>query len=256
MSRGRVTEFACCSFDPDPGDLRGGAGAMDMTPMGGYPGAGMGGYGPMGPPGAGPGMAVAGHAPPPGYGHGGGHGGYAYGPGPVYGPYGPSYPYQHHQQLVHRPNVHADPAHPGERAPSKCGMFWRYVWKLSSCLCSHVTLVSLVIAYCLLGAMTFEILEKDHELQVKKNITYRRSNVTQWLWTMTSNTPVLYQDNWTMSAIERLKVFEKELLWHIRSQGWDGIEDEGQLQWTFPGALFYSIIVITTIGECEQGMGI
>ncbi|KAE8748119.1 hypothetical protein FOCC_FOCC005122 [Frankliniella occidentalis] len=198
-------------------------------------------------------MAVVGHAPPPGYGPSYGRGGY--GPGPVYSPYGPSYPYQHHQQLVHRPNLYTSPAHPAEREPSKCGMFWRYVWKLCSCLCSHVTLVSLVVAYCVLGAFTFEMLEAGHELEVKKNVSFRRSNVTQWLWTMTSNTPVLYQENWTMSAIERLKLFEQELLWHMRSQGWDGIEDENKQQWTLPGALFYSIIVITTIGECA-GTGI
>lgn len=33
--------------------------------------------------------------------------------------------------------------------------------------------------------------------------------------------------------------------------GWDGIEDPNRLQWTRMGALFYSIIVITTIGMCQ-----
>jgi len=32
-------------------------------------------------------------------------------------------------------------------------------------------------------------------------------------------------------------------------EGWDGSEEENNIQWTFAGALFYSIIVITTIGE-------
>ncbi|KAJ1524017.1 hypothetical protein ONE63_010560 [Megalurothrips usitatus] len=231
------------SFDPDP-DLRA---AIDMGMFGGLgpggggggggapmpPGYGHGHYGGFGPPGAGPAMAAA---PRPGYLAG-------YPPG-----YGPAYPYQHHQQLVHRPNLHG-PDLEAERAPSKCGMFWRYVWKLSSCLCSHITLVSLVVAYCLLGALTFEKLESSNEVMVKTNISYRRSNVTQWLWMMTSDTDVLRQDNWTLEAIERLKIFEQELLWAMRSQGWDGIEDASKLQWTFLGALFYSIIVITTIGE-------
>ena len=82
---------------------------------------------------------------------------------------GPAPGYQHHQLLYHRPQhaggrggVGGDP----DDDLSRCGMFWRYVWKLSSCLCSHVTLVSLVIAYCLLGAKTFEMLEKDNEREV------------------------------------------------------------------------------------------
>lgn len=35
----------------------------------------------------------------------------------------------------------------------------------------------------------------------------------------------------------------------MTKEGWDGSEEENNLQWTFAGALFYSIIVITTIGE-------
>lgn len=37
----------------------------------------------------------------------------------------------------------------------------------------------------------------------------------------------------------------------MKKNGWDGIESEDKIQWTFSGALFYSIIVITTIGEFE-----
>lgn len=220
-----------------------------MPPYARHPYPGHAGH--MGHPGhAGPysaGMAAGpGYAPAYGHPYGGGYGGYggAYDPGYP----GPGYAYQHHQQLVHRPNANALAVGHSESERSKCGMFWRYVWKLSSCLCSHVTLVSLVVGYCLLGAETFKRLEEKNEMEVKMNVTLRRSNVTQWLWTMTSDTAVLHQENWTSSAIERLKLFEKELLWAMRSQGWDGSEDVEVLQWTFAGALFYSIIVITTIG--------
>lgn len=35
----------------------------------------------------------------------------------------------------------------------------------------------------------------------------------------------------------------------MKLKGWDGDEDTNKIQWSFSGALFYSIIVITTIGE-------
>lgn len=145
---GRVPLARSRSSDPDPG-------AMDMGPVGAaYAG-----------PTAGPSMGVA-----AGYAAGFGPG-YAAGYGPAYATgyplgYGPGYPYQHHHQLVHRPHAASTPGAQSQPSSSKCGSFWRFVWKLSSCLCSHVTLVSLVIAYCLLGAMTFEMLEKDNELRV------------------------------------------------------------------------------------------
>lgn len=66
---------------------------------------------------------------------------------------------------------------------------------------------------------------------------------------MTQNTDVLKQENWTMEVKGRLKEFETGLLNAMKKDGWDGSEDQKVSQWTFAGALFYSIIVITTIGK-------
>jgi len=48
---------------------------------------------------------------------------------------------------------------------------WRKCWscsrKVTTFLLSHVGLISLVISYCVLGAFTFEGLEKQHELNVR-----------------------------------------------------------------------------------------
>lgn len=57
------------------------------------------------------------------------------------------------------------------------------------------------------------------------------------------------EENFTEGAELYLQSFEKALLDAMNKDGWDGIEDVKKLQWTTTGALFYSIIVITTIGK-------
>ena len=59
---------------------------------------------------------------------------------------------------------------------------------------------------------------------------------------------VLHQENWTTEVSSSLKRFEKQLIIALKEEGWDGKEDEGTVTWTFAGALFYCITVITTIG--------
>ena len=58
----------------------------------------------------------------------------------------------------------------------------------------------------------------------------------------------MHQDNWTQEVTHSLKKFEKQLIIALKEKGWDGKEDEATVTWTFAGALFYCITVITTIG--------
>lgn len=51
-------------------------------------------------------------------------------------------------------------------AQSACGKCLHYTWKTITCLFSHITLVSMVVSYCVLGAVTFEALEVEHERDV------------------------------------------------------------------------------------------
>ena len=48
-----------------------------------------------------------------------------------------------------------------------------YTWKLCSVVFSHFVMISLVVAYCILGAVTFEKLEAQHEKEVR---TYTSSS--------------------------------------------------------------------------------
>lgn len=73
--------------------------------------------------------------------------------------------------------------------------------------------------------------------------------MTDDLWVITDDMKVLNESMWAASVRERLKLFERSLISAIKNDGWDGSEDLNTQQWTFAGALFYSIILITTIGE-------
>ncbi|XP_018323541.1 uncharacterized protein LOC108735848 isoform X1 [Agrilus planipennis] len=132
--------------------------------------------------------------------------------------------------------------------PSACSRFLRYTWKTITCIFSHIFLVSLVVSYCIFGAKTFETLEKDHEMEVKKNISSIRGRIIDKLWFNLTSEPYLREENFTFLIVKHLKEFEGELLKAMNKDGWDGEEDINKVQWTFAGALFYSIIVITTIG--------
>ncbi|XP_052860314.1 uncharacterized protein LOC128267506 [Anopheles cruzii] len=150
------------------------------------------------------------------------------------------------QQL--QPQLSISYGEPEKKQRSKCMSFVCCMWKVFTCIFSHVTLVATVVAYCFLGAFTFEHLEAENERNVKKGISSIRVNLTDAIWKMTNDRPVLHQQNWTSAAIMHLQSFEKEILTAMKKDGWDGNEDVDQIQWTFFGALFYSIIVITTIG--------
>ena len=74
------------------------------------------------------------------------------------------------------------------------------------------------------------------------------------LWNMTETLNVLHPANWTRQAIHILDNYTKEVYVATKSDGWDfkdlGDVKESELQWSFTGALLYSITVITTIGQC------
>jgi spore maturation protein CgeB len=84
---------------------------------------------------------------------------------------------------------------------------------------------------------------------VKRNISKLRYNVTHHLWNLTSTLNVLREDKFKKGAEIYLREFEGAILKAMTKDGWDGEEDPDIVQWTSTGALFYSIIVITTIGE-------
>lgn len=88
-------------------------------------------------------------------------------------------------------------------------------------------------------------------LQMKSEVKYIRGNLSNHLWTFTQDAIYLHEKQWTDHASKKLLDFENNILETMKTGGWDGVENPERLQWTRMGALFYSIIVITTIGKIK-----
>lgn len=76
----------------------------------------------------------------------------------------------------------------------------------------------------------------------------RREHVER-LWALTEAMNVLHPDNWTRAVDRILENYTQIVHNAVKKRGWDGNFDEETQQWSFPGALLYSITVITTIGK-------
>lgn len=70
------------------------------------------------------------------------------------------------------------------------------------------------------------------------------------LWNYTESLNILNKDHWKQSVNEKLKDFQLSLFKAVKEGGWGGSDDTTtvELQWSFTGALLYSVSIITTIG--------
>lgn len=59
---------------------------------------------------------------------------------------------------------------------SKCITCLCVSWKVFSCIFSHVTLIAVVVAYCVFGAFLFERLESEHEEKVSIYLLEKMGN--------------------------------------------------------------------------------
>lgn len=64
-----------------------------------------------------------------------------------------------------------------EKTAAGCGTFGYYMKNILKFLLSHIGLVSLVVGYTLIGAVSFQALEAEQEIMVKRNVTATRQKV-------------------------------------------------------------------------------
>lgn len=153
---------------------------------------------------------------------------------------------------------------------TRCGKCCHYCRQTATFLFSHIGLCGLLLGYALLGAFAFRSLEYYHEQQLPVEMIKLRANTVRKLSDMTNKSTVLYMVNWTDNAKVIMEEFEKTFVHAVRYKGYDGKWTSNPVefhcnpfhflsagkeevtstnsQWSFSGALLYSIIVITTIG--------
>ncbi|XP_057371855.1 TWiK family of potassium channels protein 7-like [Daphnia carinata] len=120
-------------------------------------------------------------------------------------------------------------------------------------LFSQVGLMALVVAYSAAGAVLFEWLEADQEIEPRRKILQIRldclERLSQLNYYSTGTSTANSTELWAIKAGALLKAFETEVVKATKLEGYDGKEvDDAERQWSVSGALLYSITVITTIG--------
>uniref|UniRef100_A0A915I6H8 Uncharacterized protein n=1 Tax=Romanomermis culicivorax TaxID=13658 RepID=A0A915I6H8_ROMCU len=133
-------------------------------------------------------------------------------------------------------------------------------WRLLAFLFSHIGLCALVVGYAILGAVMFRAIELPEEMKHQghiKNDTQFLSNypsqsseptkIVDELLRYTNSHKFLRKNEWKDYADKLLKDYEVKMVHAVNFEGYDGNDDVIKYQWTYFGALLYSITVFTTI---------
>lgn len=108
------------------------------------------------------------------------------------------------------------------RHESRCAKCFYYCRTITTFLFSHIGLCALVFGYCIIGAFTFRALEAPNELKYRKIVKQERYNFTAKLWSITKNSSVLKQHEWSDQAYKELEKLEKLLVIALKYNGYDG----------------------------------
>uniref|UniRef100_A0A5S6Q370 Potassium channel domain-containing protein n=1 Tax=Trichuris muris TaxID=70415 RepID=A0A5S6Q370_TRIMR len=127
------------------------------------------------------------------------------------------------------------------------GFKW-FCLKVISLLFSHIGLCSLVASYAAMGAAVFRAIEFPFEQQVQGHMRNDTEQIMRELLKFTKEQAVLNPREWMELADGLLKDYETKLVHAVNFEGYDGEDEQIKYQWTFFGALLYSITIFTTIG--------
>lgn len=117
-------------------------------------------------------------------------------------------------------------------------------WFISH-LFSTPGLCFILIFYCVLGAMLFELLEQENNQKEIEIVKLYRNKTVHDLFALNSSYPYKNKREWIDKATSILIQFEEEIIKKVDMNGYSGNVPE---KWSFSDSFLYSVTVISTIG--------
>ncbi len=108
---------------------------------------------------------------------------------------------------------------------TKCAKCCHYFKVVITFLFSHIGLVTLLLAYSVMGAFVFQALESENEIKQRSRMNQAQEELVSKLWEITENPKpddVLVESKWSVNASAALREFEVALLEAVRKHGYDG----------------------------------